>query len=278
MLLELTAEINKASTAIGIIIVALFCTMSLVSIIANKLKNAGLVDIIWSASFGIICLFLAAYYNQFSLWPKMIFTLMVSLSSLRLTAHITQRFLHDYPNEDPRYNSFRKEFKGKANSKFFVLFQFQGILILILSLPFLLLYQSNHLIPTGPFILSIILFLIGLCGEILADSQLNYYKQHATETGGICKKGLWQFSRHPNYFFQWLLWVSYSLFITASHPLGWLSIIQPITMYIVLTKMSGVALTETHMLSTRGKKYKVYQEQTNAFFPWFPKQTEGSPQ
>ena len=100
--------------------------------------------------------------------------------------------------------------------------------------------------------------------------QLQGFKKDPANRGKTCRAGLWSYSRHPNYFFEWLIWVSFFIFASAS-PYGWISIVCPVLIFYFLFKVSGIPATEAQALRTKGDDYRDYQRTTSAFFPWFPK-------
>ena len=114
------------------------------------------------------------------------------------------------------------------------------------------------------------LWFVAVAGEALADAQLAAFKRNPANRGGVCAVGLWRYSRHPNYFFECLIWVSYALFAFGS-PGGWLALIGPAAILYLLLRVTGIPLTEEQSLRSRGEAYRRYQETTSAFLPWFPK-------
>ncbi|MBK9772272.1 MAG: DUF1295 domain-containing protein [Candidatus Obscuribacter sp.] len=114
--------------------------------------------------------------------------------------------------------------------------------------------------------LAICIFVLALAGEGLADSQLESFKKDPANRGKVCQSGLWQYSRHPNYFFEWLVWVAF-LFFVCNYPAGLYSFYCPAMMYFFLTRVTGIKATEEQALRTKGDAYKKYQESTSAFFP-----------
>lgn len=115
-----------------------------------------------------------------------------------------------------------------------------------------------------------ILWLVSITGEAVADRQLQVFKKNPANKGKVCDVGLWNYSRHPNYFFEWMIWVSYFLFACAS-PYGWLSIICPVSILYLLFKVTGIPMTEEQAIRSKGEAYKKYQQTTSAFVPWFKK-------
>jgi steroid 5-alpha reductase family enzyme len=118
--------------------------------------------------------------------------------------------------------------------------------------------------------LGLIVWVFALIGEGIADAQLARFKRTNTDSKAICQIGLWHYSRHPNYFFQSLLW--WGLFLmTLPAPLGWMAIVAPLAMLHFLLNVTGIPLTEKLSIDKRGEIYRDYQRTTSAFVPWFPK-------
>ena len=125
----------------------------------------------------------------------------------------------------------------------------------------------------GPFdVTAVIVLLIAIGGEAMADRQLRRFKADPVNRARICDVGLWAWSRHPNYFFEWLGWVAYPLFAMdlGGYPWGWAPFLGPAFMYVLLVYGSGIPSLEAHMLRTRGAAFRDYQSRTNAFFPGPP--------
>jgi steroid 5-alpha reductase family enzyme len=99
---------------------------------------------------------------------------------------------------------------------------------------------------------------------------LKAFKKDPATKGKVCEEGLWKYSRHPNYFFEWLIWIGYAL-IAMDSPLGWIAWICPISMYILLNKVTGIPMLEELAVVSKGQMYVRYQQTTSAFFPWFKK-------
>jgi steroid 5-alpha reductase family enzyme len=114
------------------------------------------------------------------------------------------------------------------------------------------------------------LWLVALAGEALADRQLAAFKRQAENRGRVCAVGLWRYSRHPNYFFEWLVWVAF-LVVALASPWGWVAAIGPASILYLLLRVTGIPLTEEQALRSKGDAYRDYQRTTSAFIPWWPR-------
>ncbi|HSS65063.1 MAG TPA: DUF1295 domain-containing protein, partial [Gammaproteobacteria bacterium] len=106
-------------------------------------------------------------------------------------------------------------------------------------------------------------------GESIADAQLSRFRRDPRNRGKVCRTGLWRYSRHPNYFFEWLHWWAYAL-IGLGSPHWWVPLTGLAVVYVFLTRVTGIPFTEQQSLRSRGDAYRRYRETTNAFFPWPP--------
>ena len=141
---------------------------------------------------------------------------------------------------------------------------------MLLSVPFLLIALNAHPVITAPEYAGAGLWLVAFAGEALSDRQLRLFKSNPSHRGQVCREGLWKYSRHPNYFFEWLIWVSYFLLALPATN-GWLSVVSPLLILFFLFRITGIPATEAQALRSRGELYREYQRTTSAFVPWFPK-------
>ena len=111
---------------------------------------------------------------------------------------------------------------------------------------------------------------LAVCGETVADRQLTRFRANPAHRGLTCRAGLWRYSRHPNYFFEWLHWFAYPA-LAAGSPRWLLAWLGPLVMFVFLRFLSGVPWAEAQALRTRGEDYRDYQHRTPMFFPWFPR-------
>jgi steroid 5-alpha reductase family enzyme len=232
-------------------------------------RNFSYVDIGWSANFAVLGAFYALLAPGYL--PRRAFIAMLfSLHGLRLAWHLTKRIIGE--PEEGRYVQLRKDWGGSGhlNLKFLGFFEFQAALNAFLALP-LLIACFNPAPQIHPLeIAGGVLFAIGLLGESIADAQLAAFKRNPAHRGGVCDVGLWRYSRHPNYFFEWLIWIAYAVFALAS-PHGWIALAMPVLMLHFLINVTGLKATEEQALRTKGERYRLYQARTSGFIPWFPR-------
>ena len=107
--------------------------------------------------------------------------------------------------------------------------------------------------------------------QLIADEQMRAFRRQK-QSGAVMDRGLWRYSRHPNYFFQWLAWVGCCL-VALPSPLGWTTVASPLLMLFLLLRVTGLPATEEQALASRGEAYRRYQKTTRAFVPWRPRRT-----
>ncbi len=238
-------------------------------IVARRINNYGVVDIIWSYAFAALAIYYAMLGDGW-LIRRILIACMVTVWSARLGTHLYRRVVSHHPAEDGRYAQLRKAWAGNFIPKMAGFFQMQAASVVLLGVAFFVvcLNRDPHLRPLE--IAGAILWLLALVGEAVADAQLAAFKRHHRNKGHVCDVGLWYFSRHPNYFFEWLIWVSYFVFALAS-PWGWIAAIGPASILYLLLRVTGIPLTEEQSLRSKGDAYRQYQKTTSVFVPWFPK-------
>lgn len=241
--------------------------MSLVWLWSYRIKNAGVVDIFWSYNFPVIAIILYLFAPGFT-DRRIVLCSMVVIAGLRLGTHLATRVLKHLHEEEPRYAHIRKEWGHNAEVKMFGFFIMQGISNVLLATPFFISAMNTNAELSPLEYAGFILWVISVAGEAIADRQLANFKKDPANKGKVCDTGLWNYSRHPNYFFEWLMWVSYFVFALAS-PYGSIGIISPAIILFLLLKVTGIPTTEQQSLKTKGDLYKRYQQTTSKFVPWF---------
>ena len=254
----------------AILLVAIFVVAWRLSV---RHDNYGFVDVAWALAFAPVAVLYALGDPDTGWLPrKLIVGGLVSAWSLRLGSYLWRRVSFHHPDEDPRYGILRKRWEGRnLEGPFFFFFLGQALLVWLLMLPvyFICLNDSPQLHPLE--IAGVGLWLLGLAGEAISDRQLqNFKSNHASQPNSLCNEGLWKYSRHPNYFFQSLLW--WGLFLVAL-PVegGWIAVLAPLTMLFFLLRITGIPLTEELAVEKRGDLYRDYQRTTSAFVPLPPR-------
>jgi steroid 5-alpha reductase family enzyme len=235
-----------------------------------KQRDASAVDAGWAASLGSLAIYYALA-GPGEPGRRILIGCLAGLWSFRLTGFL---LLHRVigREEDGRYQDLRAGWGPRAHPYFFVFYQAQGFLALVLSVPFLLICFNRSAVWHYLEIAAVVLWTVAMLGEAIADRQLASFRADPSSRGKTCRRGLWRYSRHPNYFFEWLIWCAYAL-LALPAPYGSLGIISPALILISILKVTGIPPTEEQALKSRGEDYREYQRTTSAFVPWFPKRT-----
>ncbi len=240
-----------------------------VYLLSRRLDNYGVVDVAWSYAFAALALFYAATAAG---WParRWLLAAMVTVWSVRLGTHLFVRVAGHHPVEDARYAALRRDWAADFAFRMFRFFQYQALSVVVLGVGFLLSARN----PAPGFhpleIAGAALWLFAVAGETIADAQLAAFKRDPANRGRVCDRGLWGWSRHPNYFFEWLIWVAFFVFALPS-PGGWAATIGPVVILYLLLRVTGVPLAEQQSLRSKGDAYRRYQETTSVFFPRPPR-------
>jgi steroid 5-alpha reductase family enzyme len=226
-------------------------------------KNNGLVDIAWGLGFVVLMVSLYIRSGNYTLQESVLLVL-VALWGLRLGYYL---FLRNWnKEEDFRYQNFRKQWGTKFPlvKAFFHVYVLQGVLMYIISLPIMYSFSkaashvNKNLIFTGMAI-----WIIGYFFEVIGDYQLKQFKKDETNKGKLITTGLWQYTRHPNYFGEMVMW--WGIYLISFNQSALWTIIGPLTISYLLYFVSGVPMLE--------RKYKdrpdwiEYCKQTNKFIP-----------
>jgi steroid 5-alpha reductase family enzyme len=244
--------------------IALLAIFTFTWLLQLKTRNAAIVDAVWAVSFPILAVIYSVECDSFG-FRQGALLIMILAWGMRLASHLYVRTV-SHVQEDARYSALREKWGSRQNILMLRFFYFQAILALILSLPFALVISDSSNELTTVQYGAIVLWFVAVVGESAADNQLKNFKSEKTNAGKICDEGLWRYSRHPNYFFEWLVWVSYFVFAFGS-PWGWVSVISPLLMLYFLLNVTGIPYTEEQMLKSRGEPFISYKKATSAFIP-----------
>lgn len=252
---------------LGIAATLLAVMFALVWWLCVRLGNYGFLDALWSLSVAVVAPMYAIWGNG-DPTRRWAFATIGAAWSLRLGLYILRRVLRHHPDEDARYRTLRQ--KWPTPIRFLLFFELQAFIALLFSTPFLLasINPTPRLAPLE--ILGLAIAVLATAGEALADWQAQRFKHQTADKQAVNNVGLWRYSRHPNYFFESMVW--WGFFVAAlSFPYGWLTVICPMLMLYLLLNVTGIPLTEKHSLESRGERYRQYQRTTSRFIPWFPK-------
>jgi steroid 5-alpha reductase family enzyme len=231
-------------------------------------KRADWVDAAWAVLIGLQAIGFAVVGDG-APEKQLLGALLAVTWSSRLAAHLIQR-LSGHAGEDGRYQAMREHFGARANTFFFFFFLVQAIVAWLFALPAWVVVNDPSAALDAWLVAGVAIWFISLAGESTADRQLAAFKADPANKGKVCRAGLWRYSRHPNYFFEWLHWFSYPL-VAVGAPNQWVAWLGPVVMLIFLYRVSGIPYTEKQSLKSRGDAYREYQRTTSPFIPWPPK-------
>jgi steroid 5-alpha reductase family enzyme len=242
-------------------------------IVQRRTHTAGIVDAGWAAGVGVLAVLFAATSGGY-LPRRILVAVLIGTWALRLAAYLVVDRIRDRP-EDGRYASMRRQWGDAAERRFFVFFQYQAVFVVFFSLPALVVSHSPQAHWTGWDVAGALIWFLSVGNTVLADRQLADFRARATSRGKTCRQGWWRYSRHPNYFFEWLHWWSYAA-LAAGSAYWWVALMVPAAMLYLLFRVTGIPPTEMQALISRGDDYREYQRTTSVFFPWFPKRGVGA--
>ena len=244
----------------------------------RKTGNGGWADAVWTLATGVAC-------GVYALTPTAgyvpgprgwLIAILVATWSLRLGLHLAVRAARS-AHEDARYAELRRAWGSGFQILLFGFLQGQALASALLTLTMLAAARNPAPFPVWSDWAGLILLALAIAGEARADAELARFKSLPANRGRICDAGLWAWSRHPNYFFEWLSWLAYSLIAigpAGASPLGWAAPVGPLAMFVLLRFVSGVPPTESAMAKSRGPSFANYQARVGAFFPWPPRSAE----
>lgn len=237
----------------------------------RRTRDATAVDAGWGTSI-VLCALLYALLGPGSTVQRLAIALPVGIENARVALLVRNRL---GKGEDSRYRELRRRWaeKGREQLTFAIFYQAQALLAALLSVPALLVCfnRDGSLAPVQWA--GIALWVGAFALESTADRQLASFKASGRE--GVMDRGLWAWSRHPNYFFQTLTWLAYAL-IAVTAPWGWLAFLAPALILYLVFFVTGIPPAEESSLRSRGEAYRRYQARTSVFVPWPPKRSPAS--
>ena len=239
--------------------------MSFFFVIALWRKDNSIADIAWGIGFVFIAVLNLMLAEQIY-WRQWIVTGLVVIWGMRLALHIYLRS-RGKP-EDFRYAEMRKRWGRRAALNSFThVFMSQGLMLLMIAYPIIMVNANPKPGVTLFDLIGILIWIAGFLFEVIADVQLqNFIRKEKTPENPIMMRGLWKYSRHPNYFGEALVWWGI-FFLALSIPSGWLAIFSPVAITFLLVKVSGVPLLEKKYQGNPA--YQDYASRTSIFVPWF---------
>ncbi len=248
-------------------LVTVLAAATLVWIVSLARMDASIADIFWGLGFVLLawayCVLSPALTRR-----SWLVAVLITLWGTRLSAHIFQRHRN---GEDPRYGAMR----ASQGSSFwwrslFTVFWLQGTILWFVALPVLVAVRAPQPAAlTAVDDIGTFLFAVGFGFEVVGDYQLARFRDEVSNRGTVLGRGLWRYTRHPNYFGDATLWWGLYL-VAAATPGGWLTVLSPGLMQLLLMRVSGVTLLEDRLRVSK-PGYREYIARTPAFFPWFPR-------
>ncbi len=250
-------------------LIACCSVMTLTFLVAKKINNYSIVDIVWSGLFSGVAL-IYFIFGQGSLTYRALMLGAVLFWSVRLCAFLARRIMSHHPHEDERYQNFRKSYADNLLWGFFKFYQIQALSVVLLSFPFLAMATNVSDTVSPITTVGLVIFLLASTLEGLSDRQKRLFKAVPGNKDKNCEIGLWSVSRHPNYFFEIVLWVG--LFAMGlDSPYGIWGLLSPLGIGYLLVKVTGIPLAEQNGQKKYGPIYEAYQKRVSILIPWFPK-------
>ena len=261
----------NAGLAVGVVAAAIVPVMALLWYRQLRTREADAVDLAWTAGLGAAAVFYAAAVPAGVGWRRWMVAAMAGVWSARLAWYLVGRVRT--PGEDGRYRDLRTKWGRGAPVKFFIFFQAQAALVIVLSVHFLLAMGSPDQSFRAADLAGLLIWVVSVVGESVADRQLHRFRTTPGNENRVCRTGLWRYSRHPNYFFEWMHWLAYVPIAYGTAPL-WAILFAPALLLVAIRFVTGIPPIERRSVERRGEEYRRYQRTTSAFIPWFPRRGE----
>lgn len=255
-------------------LVILVVALGAASVVAEKTRQSGFIDGIWALATGLATLVLILSLPDIDGRPLVVL-LLVAIWAARLGRHLVTRTLKSGA-DDPRYAALRTQWGDDAPRRLFIFLQTQAFAGWLLAISAAAAAARDGARDWRD-IVGLLIVVAALIGEWQSDRTLSAFRQD--NAGKVCDRGLWGWSRHPNYFFEWLFWVGIAVIGIGGFELRTaLVLIAPVSIYVLLVHVSGIPPLERHMLESRGEAFADYQRRVPAFFPRPPKPDQADTQ
>lgn len=261
------------ATAVGIAAITLAATFAAAFWRQTRTRDATSVDATWSASIGVLGV-AAALAGTGSPPQRWLAAGLAVAWSGRLTWHLLRDRVLSRRGEDGRYRALRERWGPRANRNFVWFYAAQAAIAFLFALPFGWIAWHDGPLRGGQWA-GVALAAVAQSLETVADRQLAAHRADSRLHGRACRRGLWRWSRHPNYFFEWLVWCGIAL--AAAPAAGWLAALQPAVMFVLVRHVSGVPFAERQAMRSRGDDYRRYRQETNTFVPWLQRRPTARP-
>jgi steroid 5-alpha reductase family enzyme len=260
--------ISSPAIQILIALLAASALMTALWFVQRRTRNAGIVDAGWAAAIGLLALFFAITSDGY-LPRRMLIAILVAVWASRLSYYILTDRVLGHP-EEGRYVALRREWGAAAERRLFFFYQYQALFAVFFAIPALVVAHYSPPRWTGWDLAGFLIWVCGVGNTIASDRQLARFKARQDSRGKTCRAGWWRYSRHPNYFFEWIHWCSYAV-LASSTAFWWIAWLVPLLLLYLFFKVTGIPPTEAQALASRGEDYRRYQKTTSVFIPWLPK-------
>jgi steroid 5-alpha reductase family enzyme len=257
-----------------LIAAGLALAMAAAWVVQRLTGNSGWVDTLWSFATGAGGVAAALMPVHGAIEARQVaVAVLIALWAGRLGLHIARRAAKG--EDDPRYAAMAAQWGRLWPVYLFIFLEIQAAASLVLVVAVRLAAGNPAPFPAITDIAGVCLVVAAVVGEAIADGQLRRFAK--SHKGAVCDAGLWKYSRHPNYFFEWLGWCAWAVVaFDPANPISFAALGAPVLMYVLLVHVSGIPPLEAHMLNTRGERFRAYQAKTSAFFPAPSKQEKPS--
>ena len=257
-------EVSAAVAALLVLLMA----MTLAWVVQSMTRNAGWVDAFWSfgTALGGVVAGLRPLGATLTARQELV-AAMILIWGLRLGLHIAERSTKGH--EDVRYARLREAWGDKFPARMFAFLMIQAVAGWVLT--FSPLVAARNAAPGLGVadLIGVAIMVVAVAGEAVADGQMRAFRRNPANKGRVMRRGLWAWSRHPNYFFQTFGWLAYPVIALGPPGSAWIGVVAlsgPVFMYYLLVHVSGIPPLEREMLASRGDAFRAYQASTSAFF------------